>query len=201
MDVTVPQLGKGAKYSVMIFEQSDSLALWLATWGVDMSLWGKDGNKTAVDLWLELHHGDCIMQGPPPLRVVRVVQVVIQQGGKVLIEAAQEMSDGRLRSRRFFPSEKMKPGEPPAAAALRCLHEELGVALEQVVILSEGGAQTEKGDSPSYPGLQTEYHFVEVAARIRGLSDQDFWHENLAHALNDPVKRHHWTWVQAERHA
>lgn len=183
------------------FDNADALALWLASWGMDMSQWGRDGNKTAVDLWLELQQGDCIMQGPPPKRVVRVAQVIIQQEGKVLIEGAQEMGDGRLRTRRFFPSEKMKPGEPPAAAALRCLREELGVVLEQVVILSEGGAQREICESPSYPGLQTEYHLVEVAARIRGLSGQDFWHENLAHALNDPVKRHHWTWVAAEHNS
>ncbi len=177
------------------FDNANSLALWLASWGLDMSQWGRDGYKTAVDLWLELQQGDCIMQGPPPMRVVRVAQVIIQQEGKVLIEGAQEMGDGRIRNRRFFPSEKMKPGEPPAAAALRCLREELGITPDQVIILSEWGAQTDECDSPSYPGLKTQYHLVEVAARIRGLPLQDFWHENTAHILNDPVKRHHWVWV------
>jgi hypothetical protein len=179
----------------MIFENADSLVTWLAAGGVGMALWGQDGNKTAVDLWQELQTGDCIMQGPPPLRVVRVAQVIIQQEGMVLIEGAQEMADGRLRSRNFYPSEKMKPGEPPAAAALRCLQEELGIAPAQVIVLSEANAQTEACDSPSYPGLKTQYHFVEVATRIRGLPLQDFWRENTAHAFNDPVKRHHWVWV------
>lgn len=183
----------------MIFESSESLARWLADHDVDVSLWGRDGNKTAVDLWQELQEGDCIMHGPPPVRLVRVVQVIIQQEGQVLIEGAQEMGDGRMRSRNFYPSEKMKPGEPPAAAALRCLQEELGIAPSQVIVLSEASAQTEEGDSPSYPGLKTQYHLVEVVTRIRGLPLQDFWHENTAHALNDPVKRHHWVWVSGRR--
>jgi len=179
----------------MIFENAHSLGKWLADRGVDMSTWGQGGNKTAVDLWLEVQQGDCLVQGPPPVRIVRVVQVIIQQEGKVLIEGAQEMGDGRLRTRNFYPSEKMKRGEPPAAAALRCLHEELGITTGQVIILSECSSQTEERDSPSYPGLKTQYHFVEVAARIRGLPLQDFWHENAAYTLNDPVKRHHWVWV------
>jgi ADP-ribose pyrophosphatase YjhB (NUDIX family) len=179
----------------MIFENADSLGKWLAENGVDMALWGRNGYKTAVDLWLEVEQGDCILLGPPPLRVVRVTQVIIQQEGKVLIEGAQEMGDGRIRTRHFFPSEKMKRGEPPAAAALRCLREELGIAPVQVIVLSEGDSQTEECDSPSYPGLKTQYHFVEMVAHIRGLPLQDFWHENSAYHLNDPVKRHHWVWA------
>jgi len=179
----------------MTFESADSLVEWLKEGGIDLSLWGKQGNKTAVDLWLELQQGDCILQGPPPVRLVRVVQVVIQQEGKVLIEGAQEMKDGRIRRRNFYPSEKMKPGESPPAAALRCLYEELGIAPNQVIILSECGAQVEECESPSYPGLKTCYYLFEVAARIRGLPTADFWHDNVAHALHDPVKRHHWVWI------
>ncbi|NJN54935.1 MAG: NUDIX hydrolase [Anaerolineae bacterium] len=111
---------------------------WLQVGGVDTAVWGQHGNKTAADLWGELQQGDCLLQGMPPMRIVRVVQVIIQQEGKVLMEGAQEWADGRVRNRNFLPSEKMKPGEPPAAAALRCLWEELGIAAPQVIILSEG---------------------------------------------------------------
>ncbi len=182
-----------------MFESVTALTKWLHENGVDTARWGDAGSKTPTSLWQELQQGDCTLQDDPPMRIVRVVQVIIRQAGKVLVEIEQELSDGRIRQRHIFPAEKMKPNETPKAAAQRCLQEELGDAHVQTISSVEGGERQEEFVSPSYPGLQTQYHFFEVEMHVTGLSTSDFWTENITPTDNDPVRRHHWAWVSGTR--
>jgi len=169
---------------------------WLAEKDIDTHKWGQRGAKRVVDLWQELTGGDARLQDDPPRRQVEVVQVIIRRGDQVLVEAVQELGDGQQRIRQRPPSEKLKPGEPYAAAALRCLQEELGVAPGQVSLREETYRCLQTtADSPSYPGLPTLYTMHTLEAVVEGLPPEAFWRDNEAYeGGGDPVKRHLWDW-------
>ncbi len=103
------------------------LAHWLEIIGIDSSLWETSSSKTLDNLWDEYVRGEVSFQTDPPLRIVHVVQLIISRDNKILVEVAQEFSNGKRRSRDQPPSEKIKSGEDLYDAALRCLDEELGV--------------------------------------------------------------------------
>ncbi|MCA9971540.1 MAG: NUDIX domain-containing protein, partial [Anaerolineales bacterium] len=139
-----------------------ALAAWLAARGIDVDAWGRGGAKTAADLWQEVRRGECVLLetavAPGCLRRVQLVEVIIRRGERVLLELAQELADGRRRERLIPPSEKMQPGEDTAVAAMRGLWEELHLAAADVTLLDAGAAPRRRRlDSPSYPGLPTEY--------------------------------------------
>jgi hypothetical protein len=184
----------------MEFETPAALTDWLNENDIDTSNWGIGGSKTAVDLWHEIQNGESTLHGRPPERVVRVVQIIIQQEGKLLKEIEQEMRDGRVRRRDLLPSDKMQPGETPEDSVYRCLLEEMGVTKDQVFSLKERERKQKKRESPSYPGIMTRYDFFILEAEIINLPVESFWRENtLANAASDPVKRHHWGWVPSDR--
>lgn len=181
-------------------ESVKRLEVWLAQSGIDTTAWGADGTKSTIDLWHELQQGDIVLQDNPPLRVVHVVQVIIERQGKILIEAVQEFGDGSQRQRQQPPSEKIKVTESYADAALRCLKEELGVNEADIAIdLSSHRQKYVQADSPSYPGLPTAYTFHLINATIMGLPNVDFWYDNVAFGTGDPVKRHYWVWQPAAK--
>lgn len=171
------------------------LRRWLADNKIDIAGWGTDGTKTVDNLWNELANGEAQLLDAPPLRVVEVVEIFIQNGNRVLKELEQEFGSGERRSRDRLPSEKMKPDERCLTAALRCLAEELDVDEHNVTFTETDEPVKALIDSPSYPGLKTQYTFYRVVARVNGLPDTDFWRDNAAFRRGDPIKRHHWTWV------
>jgi len=182
-----------------MFADPEDLAAWLREHGVAMEGWGQSGTKTAVDLWIELQEGDALLEGPPPMRIVNVVQVLISHQGRELFEVAQELAGGHERRRNRLPSEKVKTGESAAAAAARCLQEELGLQRGRFSVDSTPITLSEmEEDSPSYPGLATRYTLVTVPATAVGLPDEPFWRDNSAAAQGDPVRRHLWAWRQAD---
>lgn len=78
---------------------------------------------------------------------------------------------------------------------MRCFREELGVGETAVTFLHDTYSQVEsETDSLSYPGLKTRYTFHVIEAQVTGLPDEDFWRDNSAFTVGDPVKRHRWTW-------
>ena len=175
-----------------------TLEQWLAQRGIDTSDWGTTGAKSVINLWHELLEGDVVLQDNPPLRVVHVVQIIVRQQGRILIEAMQEFGDGSRRYRNQPPSEKMKIDESHVDAALRCLHEELGVEETDVSFNQSSYKQMQaQADSPSYPGLPTQYTFHLIEAAVAGIPDSDFWHDNETYGEGDPVKRHYWVWQPA----
>jgi len=173
-----------------------ALTTWLHTHQIDTTAWGQGAAKQVDDLWHELMAGESTLQADPPLRCVRVVEVLVEQAGRRLVEAAQQLADGRVRVRNRPPSEKLKPGEAPFAAAVRCLVEELTV--DPATITAANTPITERtvlDESGSYPGLQTAYTFYQVHLVVAGLPLTAFTTANAAHGPGDPVVAHQWAWV------
>lgn len=179
------------------------LKAWLAEAGIDISAWGRNDAKSVVDLAREIANGESILQSEPPRRIVQVVQVRIPlvRGDSecVLVESAQEFADGRVRRRNNMPSEKMLPNEDPVAAAMRCLEEELGLDADQLLGPPTYTNSSQKiMESPSYPGLTTEFTMHQVLVETDALPAESFSTPNLAHADGDPVVASHWAWVSID---
>lgn len=180
------------------FAHIQSLESWLQRRQISVEAWGLGSSKSIETLWAELQSGESELAEDPPRRIVSVVQIIIRREEHVLVEASQELEDGRQRGRWQLPSEKMHPGEEPAETALRGLREELGVAAEEVSFVpgSVESWQWER-DSISYPGLRTCYRFYRVEAVVAGLPHQPFSTREEATGPGEPVNRHFWEWAPA----
>jgi 8-oxo-dGTP pyrophosphatase MutT (NUDIX family) len=180
------------------FFDIQALQVWLEQRRVALAEWGRGSSKSLGSLWAELQSGESELADNPPRRIVSVVQVIIRRGDHVLVEAAQEMEDGRQRRRRQLPAEKMHPGEEPEETARRGLQEELGVTAEDVRFVpgSVESWQWER-DSISYPGLRTCYRFFRIEAAIAGLPEQPFNTRERTSGPGEPVQRHFWEWAPA----
>ena len=177
------------------FDSPDELTGWLKENGIDTAVWGTGTFKTIANLWNEYVQGEVFFETNPPLRMVQVVQVLIQHDDSTLIEVEQLFRNGKRRHRNQPPSEKIKPSENSIDAAYRCLNEELGLNRDQVSVLVEDHEWEEMVTvSPSYPGLLTHYTIQRIRAHVNGLPDNDFWRENTAAKEGDPVSRHLWAW-------
>lgn len=177
------------------FATHEELRRWLRTRAIDLSAWGKGAAKTVGDLWVEIEKGESVIHDEPPLRAVQVVRVVVRRERQILIEAYQGFTSGRRRARGRPPSEKMRPGESYTNAALRCLHEELGVTRDRVHLKQETyHRKVWEGDPDSYPGLCTRYTFHIVDASVQGLPHHDFHTEERATGPGEPIGVHYWEW-------
>lgn len=173
----------------------DDLEEWLVDSQIDITFWGEGNAKSVTNLWEEYSSGEIQFMDNPPRRGVHVVQIFICRERQILIEAEQELENGRRRFRNQPPSEKIKPGETHLQAATRCLQEELGLTQNTFVFLPDTyQCRQEVTDSLSYPGLTTEYTFHTIKAQVVGLPDEEFWRENTAVKAGDPVVRHLWVW-------
>jgi hypothetical protein len=163
--------------------------------GIDLTAWGQGEAKRLEDLFNEIEAGESRLQVDPLLRLLAVVQVNVRGQTGTLVEAEQELADGRRRPRNQPPLEKIKAGEQPVEVAVRCLMEELGMGRERIFI-DEGSCRLtlEVKDSPSYPGLRGQFLYHAFEARVEGLLDADFWTDETADNEKDPVRRHHWVW-------
>ncbi len=168
---------------------------WLIAKGINTTIWGIGAAKSVEDLWTEIVNGESQLEGDPPLRVVHVVNVIIRDGNRILIEGEQQFNENQQRYRGAPLSEKMKLGEDYIGAALRGIEEELRIEPVNVEITkSSPGPQLMLGESPSYPGLRTKYIVYTVEVKIENLPDHDFW----TYETQDRVKRHQWQWEFAE---
>ncbi len=174
------------------FQSIDELTKWLMGAGIDTVRWGQGESKRLDDLWLEYTAGEASFRDDPPARLLDVAEIIIRRNDTVLIEVEQEFADGRRRARLVPPSEKLKPGESPRGAALRCLREELGLASEDVTLGETWITIEDAAVSSSYPGLPTHYIFRTFEATADSLPDEDFYRENSA--PGDPIRRHLWGW-------
>jgi hypothetical protein len=116
------------------FPSVESLRHWLLTQSFELDRWNRRQAKSVGHLFDEIKNGESSIQLKPPLRVVNVVQVLVSQDGKYLLELEQELDDKRTRKRNIPPSEKMKPGENCLDAARRCLLEELQILDKDIEI-------------------------------------------------------------------
>jgi hypothetical protein len=181
------------------FADPAGLVAWLEEIGIDSHPWGTGPYKSMTNLWDEYKAGEISFEDDPPMRIVELVQIHVQQDGAFLFEVEQQFSTGERRFRNQPPAEKIKRGETSIDAAYRCLQEELRLKREQVEEISLADEQNKKvTDSPSYPGLPTQYRIHEIRARVTGLPAEDFWRENLAASEGDPIVRHLWSWREQE---
>lgn len=180
----------------LAFASVAALTTWLHSQEIDTTAWGQGAAKQVNDLWQELVTGESSLQADPPLRCVQVVEVYVEQGGLLLVETAQHFVDGRVRARKRPPSEKMKPGEAPLAAAQRCLVEELAIDEAQLTLADPRiSERTTLAESGSYPGLITAYTFYRVQLQVADLPTVPFQTVNAAHGQGDPVTAHQWAWL------
>ncbi len=144
--------------------------------GISTENWGVGKAKTLEHLVKEVLAGEThlVESGNELLRRVEFVHVEVyfSKDGVTfqLIEDRQEFSDGRTRRRGLSGvSEKMSPNENVMNAITRALREELGVT--HSTDIEYIGREDETIDSPSYPGLKTEYKKHEGSVN---LSERDF---------------------------
>ena len=184
------------------FETPQQLALWLQQHQINLAQWGQGAAKSVVDLWREVQNAESTLYAEAPLRRVRVVELVVQDGARQLIEAAQTLATGQVRHRNQPPSEKMLPDEEPFGTARRCLLEELGVdgAADVSFPPQQVRERQELVESTSYPGLITQFTFYQVVAQVQHLPPTDFTTTNRAHDHGDPVVAHHWHWQPLADH-
>ncbi|KAL2641704.1 hypothetical protein R1flu_009291 [Riccia fluitans] len=206
----------------------ENLARWLEEriGSSVLSQWGSaSATKRVANLWCELVEGEISLEDSrPPKRTAHVASVKIRnEQGHVLVEAYQQMADGRVRPRNRPLSEKMRPGEHVEEACLRGIYEELGCqmgARERVVIIPESyRREEEERESFSYPGLPTRYVIHTMVALVDQLPSTEFsteedesghgtsslpssgefmgdgGHRSSSDASPVGVKRHFWKWV------
>jgi len=143
-----------------------SLRSQLENAGINISNWGTGKAKTIEHLQKEIEEGETVLTTNENGELIRNLNVVssdiyyISKEGKQyrLKEEKQVFQDGRERKRglEYAISEKIKADEDPEKAIIRGIEEELGI---------EGDIKTNKIEieintieSPSYPGLKTEYN-------------------------------------------
>ena len=173
---------------------------WLVAKEIDITTWGQlEGTKTIRHLWEEIVAGETVLQDDPPLRIVDAVEIIIRQGERVLYEVAQEMEGGRSRPRQYPPSEKIKRGETAQQAAVRGLHEEMGVVAAAITFVANSYHQRQRQiPSVSYPGLNTLYQLHSLEVHVTGLPCDNFTTHETAGNHHDPVTRHHWAWLRPQ---
>jgi hypothetical protein len=183
------------------FPTVEKLQNWLKSLPIELEAWNIRQSKSVEHLFAEISNGECYLQIQPPLRVVSVVQVLVTNGELYLLELEQELDDKRKRKRNIPPSEKMKADENCLDAARRCLIEELGVNHDDIVIKSKDcKASTRYRKSHSYPGLKTKYFIFRVHAHVKGLSNENFWTEEINHKDGVEIKRRFcWGWSNLKK--
>ncbi len=178
------------------FTTLESLHQWLLTINIDLDRWSSGQAKSVKNLFNEIVTGESSIQLQPPLRVVKVVQVLVRNADKFLLELGQELDDKRLRKRKIPPSEKLKPGEDCLIAARRCLVEELQIQPDKIILLTEQCKPVYRyRNSRSYPGLRTKYVVYRVEVIVKDLPSNDFWTDEKSNqGTQEIIRRHFWGW-------
>ena len=126
----------------------DSLAAWLRAHGVDPGFASAaNDTKSISELATEVRRGETTLAADAngAVRRVRVLRLLIRDDrDRVLIEARQEWSDGRVRERGTPLSEKMHRDEDWRDAARRAVVEELG---SRLFFLTKDPARTATPDT------------------------------------------------------
>src|SRR5262249_19567456 len=144
-DVATPDRSRGARKRstggerrtnrMSLPTDAADLTRLLSGHGIDTSQWRHPDANTVDDLLRELKRGECRLLDEPLRREVTIVRICIRRGDLVLIETELIETPGRRQARNRMPSEKMLPGEDPAAAARRGIREELAAGDERIAIV------------------------------------------------------------------
>ncbi|MCA9350934.1 hypothetical protein KC874_04565 [Candidatus Saccharibacteria bacterium] len=135
---------------------------------VDIFSWGSYEAKTVEHLISEVLSGESQLLETDQGELLRVLEVAdgtityTDSLGAVykLTEDRQEFADGRVRKREHLKdislAEKVAPGEDPKQALLRGIDEELGITGD-IYIVGNPTLDEKQVESPSFPGLKTQY--------------------------------------------
>lgn len=127
--------------------------------------WGVGSSKNLSDLLREIGLGEtqlAVKKGQL-IRKLDIIIVFVFYKNLWLTEEPQEMSDGRIRNRRFpYISEKLRIGETPEDTAIRALREESGgyIKAGKNKLIKGGYTLLDENNpyntgSSSYPGLKS----------------------------------------------
>ncbi|MBU1084930.1 MAG: hypothetical protein ABIJ43_04430 [Candidatus Beckwithbacteria bacterium] len=186
--------------TVNSIETPETLGGYLSGKGVSVSEWGKNEAKTVRHFFNEIKNGDCVLVDTSEglrRRVVSANVRVYHQADDDLFylkEDRQEFKDGRVRKRDWFTwsaSEKVKPTESIEEGGERVLREELKIQGDLNIVRKE--VKPESTESPSYPGLHTEYqsNFFDAYLTDKQYNPDGYIEEQ-------PDKITYWVWEKVE---
>ncbi|MDO8520646.1 MAG: NUDIX domain-containing protein [bacterium] len=168
---------------------------------INVACFGTGSAKSLENLLAEIESGEAVLvEGNSRLaRKISVlgVDVFIDIGGtKIrLVEDRQVFNDGRVR-RRSLPSsisEKLHQGEDVLEAVARALNEEIGISTF-TLLTPTPRTRVEIEDSPSYPGILSEYTKHEVDVLI---ASSEYKAEGYREV--QPDKTTHFVWAVTNR--
>ena len=162
------------------FLSPDELGAYLSGFGIPISKWGKENAKAVSHLFRELEDGDTELVEEVAGQLIRRVcfvniEIMGVFNGQLhrLIEEKQVFDEGmpleRVRYRQNLGGavkEKTHLNEEPSVAASRALFEELGIVSD--VSLTVLNKEEIDRESPSYPGLRTQYRATYFEAELNG---------------------------------
>jgi len=140
----------------------DALKSLLNLFGVNVDLWGKGEFKGLDDFLEEIERGESYLKIDENgiSRTVEIVKLFVCDEDHTergfLLELKQVLPDGRVRERMQYPSEKVKSGETPKAAAMRGVKEELHISSNGYRLFGTP-LTIENMVSRSYPNLPCSY--------------------------------------------
>ena len=167
-----------------MFHDEEDLARWLGEHGIDVSKFGQGEAKTVRCLFDEVCGGKCTLSlcDGAVVRSVANTQIKLRHGYNIVVEKMQRLEDGRKRNRKdghrsLLIVAKNHRAEAWRDAAHRGLSDELDLRAEQVDLCDEGSIEKKHRvvDSPSFPGVRTNYTQTHCDARLLGdrLSSHD----------------------------
>ena len=175
----------------------DAVKEVLRQFGIPVDRWGKGSAKTVASLLNEIKVGETTLteDGRELLRRTGFVALTVtyqgENGEQELYEKEQVFRDGRRRARSmdWSASEKLLREENPEAAVNRLLDEELSEIAAGIEKIKSTGETQEIKESPSYPGLKTEFTRYNFNGE---LGDSLFRPEG--YILQEPDKTTHFAW-------
>lgn len=179
----------------------EQLVALLQKHAIDTTRFGTGSAKTLTHLLAEIVCGETLLVEVDG-RLVRRVSVLgvdvfadIDCSRVHLVEDRQVFTDGRERRRKMPTSisEKLHQGEDVLAAVTRALGEEIGIS-KFLLLTPIPHPRTEPEDSPSYPGILSEYTKYEVDVLIASSEYRVEGYQEI-----QPDKTTYFVWVAAER--
>lgn len=174
---------------IPLFSSSDELERFLQEKWVDTSLYGKWNAKDVSDLFSELESWEVSLsfdeQSERIMRVVRVLNIDVLHGERVLYEAKQVFKDeqgnetNRERVRdhlKVAVSEKIWPDEDATEWVVRAIKEELGIIPWEEQLWEDIVIKEEELESPSFPQIWTVYQILTTSVELYEEQFEEDWY-------------------------
>jgi len=166
---------EGAEPSALVhppigFEEEE-LQAFLQEKGVDVSKFGKDGNKSLAEFSEELVKGEAALTRQKDGKVIRVVDVLIlkiaRADGSVIVETEEAHANGTTKETKRLPAVKRRTDENPFWSAKRVLSKVLKIS-ENMVEIDPHNIQVveEETLSKAYADLPTLYRRRIISAKL-----------------------------------